>query len=96
MPENPVVAAFIAEQQLDVRARGVDALNNTSRAALKEQVHRLVGTFGTYQLDEAVAALQPLHQLLSTGTCLEGDVQREKATALQALAQTLDKRLGQE
>ena len=95
MPETPKVAAFIAQRQHVVLVRGVEALTATDRTDLKEQVHRLVGTFGSYQIDDAVAALLPLHELLNSERPAEDCVEHERLLALDSLAVALKAREAQ-
>lgn len=92
MGETPAVAAFITERQNDVLKRGLDALRTSSPCALKEQVHRLMGTFGTYMIPDAVAAITPLHELLSNVDATDACVEQEKASALASLTETLEAR----
>lgn len=95
MPETPKVAAFIAQRQHAVLARGVKALTATDRADLKEQVHRLIGTFGSYQIDDAVAALLPLHEVLNSDRPPEDCVEEQRLIALDSLAVALEVREAQ-
>lgn len=95
MPETPEVAAFIAQRQHAVLARGVEALTATDRADLKEEVHRLVGTFGSYLIDDALAALLPLHEVLNSDRPVEDCVERERLRALHGLAVALELREAQ-
>lgn len=95
MSETPAVAAFIAQRQCAVLKRGIDALDATRHADLPEQVHRLVGTFGSYQLVEAQAALESLHDLINSDDPGEVDVEQEKARVLDLLEQALRMREAQ-
>lgn len=95
MPETPSVEAFIVENQRAVLVRGIDSLSRTSRSQLREQVHRLMGTFGTYQIHDAVAAISPLHELLSTKMPPEGEVEQARVTALQLLDRARQQRESQ-
>lgn len=85
MPETPAVAAFIVERQPSVLARGIKSLEAARGDQIKTLVHRLMGTFGTYQLDDAVSAMAALNTLVNSDSPAPQDVEGERAAAVQAL-----------
>jgi len=60
MPEQPSVQEFIAQRQADVLRRAITTLETCSDEDLPAEAHRLAGTLGTYQLDEAQQACRKL------------------------------------
>ena len=68
MSETPRVEAFITAKQDAVLARARDTVAATPADDLAAQVHRLIGTLGTFGLDDAAAALRPLDTLFKAST----------------------------
>ncbi len=85
MSESPRVADFINAKQDQVLAKAVVALDSASDEQLPGEVHRLIGTLGTYGLSDAVDLLRPLDELLKSGSDERGATEQERAAALAGL-----------
>jgi hypothetical protein len=80
--------AFIRERQPAVLAEAIDQLSSCSRDELRQVVHSVYGTLGSYHLNaahEEVAALsEVLHESTSTGADIDAAWQRA-ITALRSM-----------
>lgn len=84
MSETPRVEEFIRAKQQQVLTRAVSALESPE-ADLSAEVHRLIGTLGTYSLDDAVAALRPLDALLKAEPAQTAEISAARESALATL-----------
>jgi HPt (histidine-containing phosphotransfer) domain-containing protein len=78
--ETPHMEAFILAKQDQVLGRAVTALRDADDDALPGEVHRLIGTLGTYGLAEAVALLRPLDDLLRADADAAAIAERRSTT----------------
>ncbi len=76
--------AFILAKQDQVLGRAVTALRDADVDALPGEVHRLIGTLGTYGLADAVALLKPLDDLLKADED-SAVIASQRSTALHGL-----------
>ena len=96
MTETPRVEAFIQAKQDAVLARARDTVATTPDSDLGAQIHRLIGTLGTFSLDDAVAALRPLDALLKQpDEPSAAELADARSTAGQALSAIIARRLGE-
>ena len=58
---------FIGRHQPDVLARAITTLESCSDEDVAGQAHRLAGTLGTYQLDDAQRTCRDLEAVAKTG-----------------------------
>jgi hypothetical protein len=87
-----MVQAHISRKQDELLTRSVATLTDCSDELLLAQVHRLVGTLGTYQLMDASDLMRGCEtSLVADGTSAE-DVARIRRTTLEALTMLIEAR----
>ena len=82
MTETERVDAFIRAKQDEVLGKAIATVETAAPDELAAQVHRLVGTLGTFGLTDAATSLQPLNQALKAGA----DPNSPEAVALREAA----------
>ena len=80
--ESAAVQDFIRQRQADLLVRAEQTLRDCPDADLAAEAHRLSGTLGTYQLDDAQAALRTLENVVTSPTATATDVTAARATAV--------------
>ena len=83
--ESDAVMAFIRERQSEVLADAVRQLSECSRDQLRPVVHAIYGSVGSYQLDDAHAAIAALSEVLHDPAATDADVDRAWANTLTTL-----------
>jgi hypothetical protein len=94
MDETERVEAFIRTKQQQVLDKAVSALETADPEALRGEVHRLVGTLGTYDLADAVALLRPLDELMKSDAAGPDEQERAREEALVDLRRIRELRMG--
>lgn len=83
MSESASVEQFIRDRQAAVLARARASLESAPEDAMPSELHRLIGTLGTYQLETQSQALRGIHDALVDGALGPGAA---REGALEALA----------
>jgi HPt (histidine-containing phosphotransfer) domain-containing protein len=85
MTESPRVDAFIAARQDQVLERAITTIDTAPAENLAAEAHRLVGTLGTFGLDEAAACVRTLEDVLRGPAVTADEVGEARAAALRGL-----------
>ena len=85
MSESPRVDAFIQARQEQVLDRAITTIDGAPDDELAAQAHRLVGTLGTFGLDEAAACVRSLEDVLHGPGVSTEQVRAARAAALRGL-----------
>ncbi len=84
-PESPSVQAFIQQRQADLLARAIATIATCPRPDLPQELHRLSGTLGTYQLLDARSVVQDLETVVRTPDVGSLEIAGARAAALDRL-----------
>lgn len=84
-PESASVQAFIRQRQADLLARAIVAIASCPAPELAQELHRLSGTLGTYQLLDARSAVQDLEAVVRTPGMGSSGIASARAAALERL-----------
>jgi hypothetical protein len=85
--ESSAVLAHIARKQDDLLARSLATVAECPDEDLVAQVHRLVGTLGTYQLMDASVLMRACETALLSPDTSSSDVERIRRTTLESLSE---------